>query len=91
MDNVLPDVMTKMSNYINKRINFIVEESNFFESSFLVREKLIHKDRFTAMFGMFGLAECVNHLLKASELEDKFGHSEKANELGIKIIEKCTI
>ncbi|AVP65587.1 YjjI family glycine radical enzyme [Clostridium botulinum] len=88
LNNILPDVMFKMSSYIDKRIDFIVNQSNFFESSFLVRENLIHKDRFTAMFGMFGLAECVNHLLKASELKDKFGHGEKANELGVRIIEK---
>ncbi len=65
-----------MSNYIDKRINFIVNESNFSKVAFSKR-KLIHKDRFTAMFGMFGLAECVNHLLKASELKDRFGHSKK--------------
>ncbi|WP_251860625.1 YjjI family glycine radical enzyme [Clostridium sp. Marseille-Q2269] len=88
LNNILPDVMEKMNRYIDKRINFIVEESNFFESSFLVRENLIYKDRFTAMFGMFGLAECVNHLLKANELKDKFGHNEMANELGMKIIEE---
>lgn len=88
LDNILPDVMEKMNSYIDKRINFIVEESNFFESNFLVRENLIYKDRFTAMFGMFGLAECVNYLLKANELKDKFGHNEMANELGMKIIEE---
>ncbi|GAA0069987.1 YjjI family glycine radical enzyme [Clostridium sardiniense] len=88
LENILPYVMEQMSEYIDKRIKFIVEESNFFESNFLVKEGLIHKDRFTAMFGMFGLAECVNNLLNATELKDRFGHSEKANKLGLEIIDK---
>lgn len=88
LENVLPYVMDQMSDYIDKRIKFIVEESNFFETNFLVKEGLIHKDRFTAMFGMFGLAECVNNLLNATELKDRFGHSEKANKLGLEIIDK---
>ena len=36
---------------------------------------------------MVGLAEAVNHLLKATNQEDRFGHSKVANDLGIKIIE----
>jgi YjjI family glycine radical enzyme len=88
INNTLPDAMSKMSDYIDERIKFIVEESSFFESSFLVKEGLISQDRFTAMFGMFGLAECVNTLLKAEEKKDRFGHSECANKLGISIIDK---
>lgn len=86
--NILPDTMEKMALYIDERIRFLVEESNFFETNFLVKEGLIHRDRFTAMFGMFGLAECVNNLLGAVEQKDRFGHSHKANELGLRIIEK---
>lgn len=87
IDNVFPDAIEKMSAYMDERIRFIVEESNFFESNFLVREGLIKKDRFTAMFGMFGLAECVNSLLGAVEQNNRFGHSTEANLLGIRIIE----
>lgn len=88
LNNILPDAVKRMSSYIDERIKFIVEESNFFESSFLVKEGLISKDRFTAMFGMFGLAECVNYFINSSKQEDRFGHSEKANALGYKIIQK---
>ncbi|MBV7273533.1 YjjI family glycine radical enzyme [Clostridium sp. PL3] len=88
INKILPDTMLKMSDYMDERIKFIVEESSFFESNFLVKERLISRDRFTAMFGMFGLAECVNTLLKAEEQKDRFGHSEEANKLGITIIEK---
>jgi len=85
---ILPDAARKMANYMKERIRFLVEESGFFETNFLVKEGLINKDNFTGMFGMFGLAECVNHFVDASILENRFGHSAKANVLGYKIIEK---
>lgn len=88
VDNILPDAVKRMTNYIDERIKFLVEESGFFESNFLVKEGLICKDNFTAMFGMFGLAECVNTLLKPIKSKDRFGHGEEANNLGYKIIER---
>ena len=39
------------------------------------------------MFGLVGLAECVNILLKAERLEDKFGHSQAADDLGVRIMD----
>ncbi|SCZ10086.1 glycine radical enzyme, YjjI family [Alkaliphilus peptidifermentans DSM 18978] len=88
INNLLPDAVEKMCNYMDERIAFLVEKSGFFESSFLVKEGLINLDSFTAMFGVVGLAECVNHLLKAQKLEERFGHNQYADQLGYKIIEK---
>lgn len=88
MNEVLPDAIERMAGYMDQRISFIAEESGFFESSFLVKEGLIYKDRFTAMFGLVGLAECVNYLLGAEKQEDKFGHGEEANALGYRIIDR---
>ncbi|WP_066822415.1 YjjI family glycine radical enzyme [Clostridium tepidiprofundi] len=85
---LLPDAVERMASYMDERIKFLVEESNFFEGSFLVKEGLISKDRFTAMFGMFGLAECVNHFIDSDRLEDRFGHSEMADNIGLEIIER---
>lgn len=87
-ERVLPDVAKEMLGYIDERAKFINEESGFFESSFLVREKLVDKEKFTGLFGVVGLAECVNGLLKAEKKEDRFGYSEKANKLGLKIIQE---
>ncbi len=84
--SVLPDAVDATLDYMDKRVKFIVEESNFFESSFLVREGLLHRDRFSAMFGLVGLAECVNKLLGAEDEKDRFGHCKRANDLGEKII-----
>ncbi|RKD27523.1 glycine radical enzyme, YjjI family [Caminicella sporogenes DSM 14501] len=88
LNNLLPDAVKKMAEYMDERIKFLVEESGFFESSFLVREGLIHKEKFTAMFGMFGLAECVNHFINSENQKDRFGHGKKANDLGYTIISK---
>ncbi|MCY6483102.1 YjjI family glycine radical enzyme [Clostridium aestuarii] len=87
---VLPDAVKRMDEYIDERIKFLVEESGFFNGNFLVKEGLISRDHFTAMFGMFGLAECVNHFIGSDKQEYRFGHSEEANNLGFRIIEKLS-
>src|SRR5699024_4328936 len=59
-ENILPQSLKRMGDYMNERVRFLVEESEFFESSFLVKEGLIHKDNFIGMFGIVGLADCTN-------------------------------
>ena len=88
INNTLPHAVRLMASYMDERIKFLMEESNFFNSNFLSLEGLIHEDKFTAMFGMFGLAECVNYFINSKEKEDRFGHGERANQLGYKIILK---
>lgn len=83
---VLPDLTKEMLGYIDERCRFIIEESGFYETSFLVKEGLIEKEKFTGLFGLVGLADCVNNLLQATKKEDRFGYSQVANELGEKII-----
>ncbi|WP_042348124.1 YjjI family glycine radical enzyme [Bacillus massiliigorillae] len=85
MDELLPDSISCMGDYLNERIRFLVEESGFFESNFLVKEGLISKDRFVAMFGITGLAECVNTLLKDKDL--KYGRDLEADQLANKIMD----
>ncbi len=88
VDHQLPMVMDVMARYMDCRVRFLVEESNFFESSFLVREGLIDRKNFTAMFGMVGMAECVNDLMQKEGLSGRYGTDAQANELGIKIMEQ---
>ncbi|MGL4373355.1 MAG: anaerobic ribonucleoside-triphosphate reductase, partial [Turicibacter sp.] len=87
IQNKLPHAMTCMAEYMNERIRYVVEESTFFETNFLATEGFISIDRFTSMFGLVGLAECVNILLNAQNLEDKFGHSQVADDLGVRIMD----
>lgn len=89
LNNKLPKAVKRITSIMDKRINFIVEQSNFFDSSFLVKEKLIDISKFTAMLGIVGLAECVNYLMeKEGTPEKRFGNNKKADKLGLKIIQK---
>lgn len=87
MNVKLPQAMKAMADYIEERIRFLVEESTFFETNFLVKEGFIRQDNFTSMFGLVGLAECVNHLLGATTQNERFGHCKEADALGLRIIE----
>lgn len=88
LEELLPDCILCMGNYMNERVRFLVEESNYFESSFLVKEGLIDPDKFIGMFGITGLAECVNILYAGTG--KKYGHDEDANDLAEKIIQKIS-
>ena len=88
IENKIPHVSLKLLDYIDERVRFLLQESAFFKSNFLVKEGFIKEELFTGMFGMVGLAEAVNHLLDAKDQKDRFGHSKKADELGLRIIEK---
>lgn len=85
--NQLPYVMDVMARYMDERIRFLVEESGFFTHNFLVTEGFIRRENFTAMFGLVGLAECVNLLLEKEGIPGRFGHSEQANRLGVEIMD----
>ncbi|MGL5989822.1 YjjI family glycine radical enzyme [Cetobacterium sp.] len=86
LEKVLPNVSKEMLDYIDERSRFIIDESGFYESSFLIKEGLLEKDKFTGLFGFVGLAECVNNLLGAIEKKDRFGYSEVANKLALEIV-----
>ena len=83
----LPYVMEIMASYMDERIRFEVEESGFFEHHFLVREGFICRERFTAMFGLVGLAECVNTLLEKEGKQGRFGQDDYADRLGVEIMD----
>lgn len=82
----LPYAATTMLAYMDERIKFLVETSGFFTNHFLVKEGLINLEDFSAMFGVVGLAEAVNHLMSLDGQCGRFGHDETANALGERII-----
>jgi len=82
VNTLLPKVSRSMLSMMDKRIKFIVEESNFFETSFLQREGFIDKDNFTAMFAIVGLADAVNTMLEIEGLTETFGQSTRGDEIG---------
>ena len=85
IERVLPEVSSQVYQIINARIDYLVNQSNFYQGSFLVKEGLIDPERFTAMFGIYGLAETVNYLTQSTPAEG-YGHSETGNQLGLEII-----
>lgn len=86
LEELLPECLNLIACYMNERIRFLVEDSGFFESNFLIKEGLISKDRFIGMFGVTGLAESVNSLLYERGLA--YGKDIEADDLGIDIMEK---
>ena len=86
-ENHLPYVMEVMAAYMDERIRFEVEESNFFETNFLAKEGFIHRDKFTAMYGLVGLADAVNILFEKEGKTGRFGHNEEATQLGVEIMD----
>lgn len=86
INELLPEVITLIGEYMAQRINFLVEKSGFFESNFLVKEGLIDKDRFLGMFGVTGLAEGVNVLLKDKGY--KYGTDKEADVLATRILDE---
>lgn len=80
---LLEDVVNENLIQMDRRISYIVEEALFFETNFLVTEGFIEREKFTGMFGIVGLAECVNELC-----EERFGHSDIADQLGVDILDR---
>ena len=70
---------------IEARIRYLVEEAGYFEHDFLAVEGLVDLDRFSAMYGIYGLAEAVDILMEGAGREGHYGHDQEANELSYRI------
>lgn len=84
LTRILPEACQGLADFMNARITFLVEESGFFESDFLVQEGLIERERFVGMYGVAGLCDCVNTLLAGSG--HRYGHSAEADDLADRIM-----
>ncbi|MCL4516778.1 MAG: YjjI family glycine radical enzyme [Firmicutes bacterium] len=91
----LPHAARMLLAVMEARIRFIVEEARFFQHSFLASEGLVAPDRFTAMFGLVGLAEAVNLLMapgNGNRMEygkspaPRYGKNPEARELAMAIM-----
>ena len=87
LNNELPKYIDLQLEYMDKRIKFIVEESTFFKDNFLVTEGFVKLENFTGMFGLVGLAECVNNLLHIEDKKKGFGLNSEATKLGLRIMD----
>lgn len=84
--STLPRFVALAAELMEARIRHLVDDAGFFEHSWLVQEGLLSLDRFTAMFGLYGLAECVELLLAADGVTARWGHDDAANELADEIV-----
>ena len=85
LNELLPDSMLALCEYSNERVRFLVERSNYFNTSFLVKEGLIDPDRFVGMIGVAGLSDCVRILLEKKQL--RYGCDPEADGLADKIMQ----
>lgn len=83
----LLEAIDAMTMFMESKIRFIAEETPFFTSNFLVTEGFVKLDRFVGLFGMVGMHECVNKLMELDNKKLCFGKDQKANELGVKILD----
>lgn len=84
----LPEAVEIMTSIMDKRIRFVAEESGFFESNFLVKEGLLSPERYTAMFGLYGMAEAVNHFMIQEDLNARYGQDQQADKLALAIMDQ---
>jgi len=85
----LPMWVELTAELMQARITSLVEEQHFFADHFLATEGLIDINRFSAMFGIFGLAECVAEVLAHDGIHDaRWGHDERANDAAYRIVER---
>lgn len=87
VENLMPKVSRLALSTIDKRHKYLVEKSNFFESSFLVREGFLKKENFTSMIAIVGLADAVNNLLEKEGLNETFGKSKRGDEIATAILD----
>lgn len=88
MEDLLPRAVAAQCEQMDKRDTYILEDAHFLENTFLTEEGLIHKDRFVGMFGLVGLAECVNQILGLTDPKERYGHGKRAEELALEILER---
>ncbi len=86
-DDTLPHAVRTLCQFMEEKTRFIVEETPFFSTHFLVNEGFIRQDNFVGLFGMAGLCECVNQLMKLQGKTERYGKDEEANQLGVKVMD----
>ena len=85
LDSTLPRYVELTAELIEARVRHLVEDARFFEHSWLAQEGLVRLDRFSAMFGIFGLAEAVSLLLEQEGTSGRYGHDAAADDLAHEI------
>lgn len=86
LDELLPTYVELTAELMEARIRHLVEEARFFEHSWLVADGLVSLDRYSAMFGVYGLAEATSLVLEHEGGSGRYGHDPAADELAHQIL-----
>lgn len=86
--DTLPRFVELTAELIEARIRSLVDEQRFFETSWLAMEGLVDIDRFSAMFGIFGLAEAVDLLMAHEGSSGRYGQDPAAAAMSYRITER---
>jgi YjjI family glycine radical enzyme len=92
LTTVLPEHVELTAELIESRVRYLVEHVRWYEHSWLVREGLVDPGRFTAMFGVFGLAEAVDALLAGTgaaadpRRSPRYGSDAEADDVAQRIV-----
>ncbi len=86
LDETLAGHVAAVAELMAARIRFLVEQSGFYSHDWLVTEGLISPDRFTAMFGVYGVAEAVELLLARQGSDARYGLDGEADELAHRLV-----
>jgi YjjI family glycine radical enzyme len=86
----LPRYVELAAELTEARVRSLVEQQRFFETHWLAREGLVTLDRFSAMFGLFGLAEAVNLLVAYEGGAGRYGNNAAADALSYRITERVS-
>lgn len=90
LDELLPHYVELTAELMQARILHLVEEARFFEHSWLVADGLVHLDRFSAMFGVHGLAEAVSLVLEHEGTPGRYGEDPAADELAEQVLRRVS-
>lgn len=88
LDDLLPRAVAAQCEQMDRRDTFIMEDAHFLEHTFLAKEGLIEKERFVGMFGMVGLAECVNQVLHLTDPNERYGHGKEAEAFALDVLDR---
>jgi len=85
---MLPKAVAAQCEQMDKRDTYILEDAHFLENTFMTAEGLICKEKMVGMFGIVGMAECVNKILHLVKPEERYGHGKEAEEFALEILDK---
>ena len=86
--HTLPHHVELTAELTEARIRSLVEDQHFFDTHWLAQEGLVSLERFSAMFGIFGLAEAVDLLIAYEDGNARYGRDAEAAELSYRIVER---